>query len=129
MQPTTITEKLFGNVRPERQQLDVTPKVRNVEKEIETEQVGKQITSDAIKNTLKAYKDRLSGDGTYNISDTDPTLINQKNDLEKRFKRGNLQVVKSQKTGQYILARKNGALQSISQAYNNVKEKKQTINM
>ena len=123
VQPTTVTEKLFGNVRPEKQQLDVTPKVRNVEKEIEAEQVGKKITSDAIKNTLKAYKDRLSGDGTYNISDTDPALINQKNDLEKDLKEGNLQVVKSQKTGQYILARKNGALQSISQAYNNVKEK------
>ena len=123
VQPTTITEKLFGNVRPEKQQLDVTPKVRNVEKEIEAEQVGKKITSDAIKNTLKAYKDRLSGDGAYKISDTDPALINQKNDLEKDLKEGNLQVVKSQKTGQYILARKNGALQSISQAYNNVKEK------
>jgi hypothetical protein len=122
-QPTTITEKLFGNVRPEKQKLDVTPKVRNVEKEIEAEQTGKKITSDAINNTVKAYKDRLSGDGTYKISDTDPALINQKNDLEKDLKEGNLQVVKSQKTGQYILARKNGALQSISQAYNNVKEK------
>jgi len=122
-QPTTITEKLFGNVRPEKQKLDVTPKVRNVEKEIEAEQTGKKITSDAINNTVKAYKDRLSGDGAYKISDTDPALINQKNDLEKDLKEGNLQVVKSQKTGQYILARKNGALQSISQAYNNVKEK------
>ena len=123
VQPTTVTEKLFGNVRPERQQLDVTPKVRNVEKEIETEQVGKQITSDAIKNTLKAYKDRLSGDGAYKISDTDPALINQKNDLEKDLKEGNLQVVKSKKTGQYILARKNDSIGSISQAYNNVKDK------
>ena len=123
VQPTTITEKLFGNVRPEKQQLDVIPKVRNVEKEIEAEQVGKKITSDAIKNTLKAYKDRLSGDGTYNISDTDPALINQKNDLEKDLKEGNLQVVKSKKTGQYILARKNDSIDSISQAYNNVKDK------
>jgi len=122
-QPNTVTEKLFGNVRPEKQQLDVTPKVRNVEKEIEVEQVGKKITSDAINNTVKAYKDRLSGDGAYKISDTDPALINQKNELEKDLKEGNLQVVKSQKTGQYILARKNGALQSISQAYNNVKQK------
>ena len=118
------TVPLFGGNQYGKNVAESTlPKTRDVAKELETDTRGKKITSDAIKNTVTSYKNRISGDGIYNISDNDPSLLNQQKQLESQLKDGSLQVVKNPKTGNYILARKNDALQSFQQAWDDVKEK------
>jgi hypothetical protein len=80
---------------------------------------------EAIKNTLKAYKNRISGDGLYAISDDSPTLQKHKKELEEGLASGDYQIIKSPTTNKQILARKDNFLNSLQGAINSAYDKSQ----
>jgi len=80
---------------------------------------GDQITKEAIENSNNLYL-KMQNRGGYNFTKEDPSILNNKKELEQDLKNGTLQVVKSPKTGKYVLAYKADFFNSISNAWDNV---------
>jgi predicted GNAT family acetyltransferase/peptidoglycan hydrolase-like protein with peptidoglycan-binding domain len=83
---------------------------------------GEQITKEAISNSNDLYL-KSQNKGGYKFTKEDPSILNNKKELEQDLKDGTLQVVKSPKTGKYVLAYKADMLKSFSQAWDGVLEK------
>ena len=83
---------------------------------------GDQITKEAIANSNDLYL-KSQNKGGYNFTKEDPSILNNKKELEQDLKDGTLQVVKSPKTGKYVLAYKADMLKSFSQAWDGVLER------
>ena len=83
---------------------------------------GEQITKEAIANSNDLYL-KSQNKGGYKFTKEDPSILNNKKELEQDLKDGTLQVVKSPKTGKYVLAYKADMLKSFSQAWDGVLEK------
>ena len=83
---------------------------------------GDQITKEAIANSNDLYL-KSQNKGGYKFTKEDPSILNNKKELEQDLKDGTLQVVKSPKTGKYVLAYKGDMLKSFSQAWDGVLER------
>lgn len=83
---------------------------------------GDQITKEAIENSNDLYL-KSQNKGGYKFTKEDPSILNNKKELEQDLKDGTLQVVKSPKTGKYVLAYKGDMLKSFSQAWDGVLER------
>jgi len=80
---------------------------------------GDQITKEAIANSNDLYL-KSQNKGGYKFTKEDPSILNNKKELEQDLKDGTLQVVKSPKTGKYVLAYKADMLKSFSNAWDNL---------
>lgn len=83
---------------------------------------GDQITKEAIENSNDLYLKMQNKFGN-KVSKETPYIVQNKKELEGDLKSGALQVVKSPKTGKYVLAHNSGIFDSFSNAWDNVKAK------
>ena len=80
---------------------------------------GDQITKEAIENSNDLYLKMQNKFGNKVTKET-PYIVQNKKELEGDLKNGTLQVVKSPKTGKYVLAHKADIFDSFSKAWDNV---------
>ena len=80
---------------------------------------GDQITKEAIENSNNLYLAN-ENKGVYKFTKDSPSIQQNKKSLEEQVSGGALQVVKSPKTGKYVLAHNAGIFKSFSNAWDNV---------
>lgn len=80
---------------------------------------GDQITKEAIENSNNLYLEN-ENKGVYKFTKDSPSIQQNKKSLEEQVSGGALQVVKSPKTGKYVLAHNAGIFKSFSNAWDNV---------
>ena len=80
---------------------------------------GDQITKEAIENSNNLYLAK-ENKGVYKFTKDSPSIQQNKKSLEEDLAGGALQVVKSPKTGKYVLAHNAGIFNSFSNAWDNV---------
>jgi hypothetical protein len=80
---------------------------------------GTQITKEAIENSNNLYLAN-ENKGVYKFTKDSPSIQQNKKSLEEQLSGGALQVVKSPKTGKYVLAHNAGIFNSFSRAWDNV---------
>lgn len=85
---------------------------------------GNQITKEAIENSNDLYLKMQNKFGN-KVNKETPYIVQNKKELESDLKSGALQVVKSPKTGKYVLAHNAGIFDSFSNAWDNVLAKQE----
>ena len=128
------TGKVLGDIKPKKEEINYKDLISQQSGKLPTDNTRNVSTQETIRGVeAKAEHDRQKKEAINNtviqhnkmfgVGEDDADMQFGRDELENKLKDGKLQIIKSPKTGNYILARNGDFFDSYNQAFDQVKQK------